>query len=234
MHTFDEQNVQQWQRWKPENLLNETIDDPIQTLEAALPDAQAQAEIARLRKQAEQQGLAKGMEQGREEGQRKGYEVGLREGHEAGMVKGLEQAKTEQLALLRQAETWASQFKLALENLDSLIPARLVQLALTAVQQLHRTNTVADNNQLLSQIRILMKQEALLNGPIEVHVSPLDLAAISEAIGEKLDSMGWSLQPDPELMSGGCCIVTPDVEFDASTETRWQALCQLVREELSQ
>ncbi|MWT08418.1 flagellar assembly protein FliH, partial [Escherichia coli] len=43
-----------------------------------------------------------------------------------------------------------------------------------------------------------------------------------------------SLQSDPQLAAGGCRVVTPDVEYDATMEARWQSLCQLAREELSQ
>ncbi|SAJ18159.1 Flagellar biosynthesis/type III secretory pathway protein [Enterobacter cloacae] len=79
-----------------------------------------------------------------------------------------------------------------------------------------------------------MKQDTLLNGPTELHVNPQDLPMVSQAIGETLSSMGWSLQSDPQLAAGGCRVVTPDVEYDATMETRWQSLCQLAREELSQ
>ncbi|MDI9228700.1 flagellar assembly protein FliH, partial [Serratia bockelmannii] len=95
-----------------------------------------QAEWARLRKQAEQQGFSQGVKQGEAAGHQQGYEVGWREGHEAGIAQGMEQASIQQQAKLREAESWLQNFTLAMANLDSLIPGRLVQLALTAVQQL--------------------------------------------------------------------------------------------------
>ncbi|EKS6401252.1 flagellar assembly protein FliH [Enterobacter hormaechei] len=234
MPTFDANSAAQWRSWQPEDLLNETVEVPLQTQDTGHSDAQFKAELARLREQAEQQGIAQGLAQGKEEGRREGYEAGLKEGREAGLAQGLEQARDERQALLLQAGEWVTQCKLALSNLDSLIPGRLVQLALTAVQQLYGTLSVADNHALLAQIRQLMKQDTLLNGPTELHVNPQDLPMVSQAIGETLSSMGWSLQSDPQLAAGGCRVVTPDVEYDATMETRWQSLCQLAREELSQ
>ena len=164
MPTFNDNNAQGWRSWQPENLLGDIAEPPLPTLDNSQSDAQLKAELARLRKQAEQQGFAQGQQQGQEEGRKQGYEVGLKEGRDAGFAQGVEQARVEQQALLRQAGEWVSNLKLSLENLDSLIPGRLVQLSLTAVQQLYGSIRVADNHALVTQIRTLMKQDPLLNG----------------------------------------------------------------------
>lgn len=234
MPTFNDADAVQWRSWQPENLLNETPEVALPTLDSAQSEAQLKAELARLRQQAEREGHSQGLARGQEEGRQQGYEAGMREGREAGFAQGLAQAGSEQQVLLKQAEGWLGQFSLALENLDSLIPGRLVQLALTAVQQLYGSLNVADNHALVTQIRKLMKKDALLHGTIELHVNPEDFPRIEQALGDTLQISGWVLQRDAELAVGGCRIVTPDVEFDASMETRWQALCQLAREELSQ
>ena len=83
MPTFDANSAAQWRSWQPEDLLNETVEVPLQTQDTGHSDAQFKAELARLRKQAEQQGIAQGLAQGKEEGRREGYEAGLKEGREA-------------------------------------------------------------------------------------------------------------------------------------------------------
>ncbi|MEL4869205.1 flagellar assembly protein FliH [Pantoea agglomerans] len=234
MPIFNDQHGGEWQSWQPDNLLGETVETPLPTMDNTQSEAQLKAELARLRKQAEQQGFAQGQQQGQEEGRKQGYEAGLKEGREAGFAQGIEQARQEQQALLRQAELWVNNFKLALENLESLVPGRLVQFALTAVQQLYGHVSVTDNQALVGQIRTLMKQDVLLHGAFTLYVNPGELATVEQALGDTLRSIGWALQTDPQLAAGGCRVVSPDVEVDASMETRWQALCQLAREELSQ
>lgn len=234
MPTFDDNNAPQWRSWQPENLLNDTPESPLPNLASAPSEEQLKAELARLRQQAEQQGFNQGLSRGQEEGRQQGYEAGLREGREAGRQQGLAEAAREQQTLLRQTSEWVSNFKQTLDNLDSLIPGRLVQLSLTAVQQLYGSISMVDNAALVKQIRTLMKQDVLLHGNIQLHVHPDDREKISEALGETLRSVGWELHSDPQLVPGGCRVVSPDVEFDASLETRWQTLCQLSREELSQ
>lgn len=234
MPTFDDNAQPQWRSWQPENLLNEAPESPLPKLDNAQSDEQLKAELARLRQQAEKQGHAQGLSRGQEEGRQQGYEAGLREGREAGLAQGLAQAKQEQQALLGQAQGWVNNFQQTLENLDSLIPGRLVQLALTAVQQLYGSVSMVDNAALVKQIRTLMKQDALLHGTIQLYVHPDERAQVATALGDTLASAGWELHTDSQLAPGGCRLVSPDVEFDASLETRWQTLCQLAREELSQ
>ncbi|MGS7189540.1 flagellar assembly protein FliH [Enterobacter cloacae subsp. dissolvens] len=234
MPIFNDQHGGEWQSWQPDNLLGETVETPLPTMDNTQSEAQLKAELARLRKQAEQQGFAQGQQQGQEEGRKQGYEAGLKEGREAGFAQGMEEARQEQQTLLRQAELWVNNFTLALENLESLVPGRLVQFALTAVQQLYGHVSVTDNQALVGQIRTLMKQDVLLHGAFTLYVNPGELATVEQALGDTLRSIGWALQTDPQLAAGGCRVVSPDVEVDASMETRWQALCQLAREELSQ
>ncbi len=222
----------QWRNWQPDNLLHETPEAPPET-DNTPNDAQQQAEWARLRKQAEQQGFSQGVKQGEVAGHQQGYEAGWREGHEAGVAQGMEQAGTQQQAKLREAESWLHNFTLAMANLDSLIPGRLVQLALTAVQQLYGSNTLVDHHRLLQQIRDLLQQDALLHGNLQLYVHPDDFAVVEQALTEGLKQAGWQLHSDAQLSPGGCRITSADSEFDASVETRWQALCQLMRKEIA-
>ena len=57
MPTFDEHNATGWRARQPENLLGEPQETPLPTLDNTQSEAQLKAELARLRKQAEQQGL---------------------------------------------------------------------------------------------------------------------------------------------------------------------------------
>ena len=77
-----------------------------------------------------------------------------------------------------------------------------MQLSLTAVQQLYGTSRVADNHALVTQIRSLMQQDALLHGTIQLYVSPEAFASVQEALGETLAAMGWELHRDASPLPG--------------------------------
>ncbi len=225
----------QWQSWQPENLLLPASppEQPLPTLDKRTDDVQLKAELARLRQQAEQQGFAQGQRQGEEEGKKQGYEAGFQAGREAGVAQGIQDAQSVQQAAMKSVEEWITSFKLSLDNLDSLIPSRLVQLALQAVQNLHGSGQATNGTVLLEQIKRLMKQDSLLQGKVRVSIHPDDQALIEPVLGEKLAAMGWEVRFDPQLVAGGCRLVTDEAEFDATMETRWQTLCLLAREELS-
>lgn len=226
---------QQWQSWQPDNLLQPaSLPEPtLPKLDNHTDDVQLKAELARLRQQAEQQGFAQGQAKGQEEGKKQGYDAGFQAGREAGMTQGIADAQTAQQAALKEVETWITSFKLSLDNLDSLIPSRLVQLALQAVQNLHGSGQISDGTVLLAQIKRLMKQDELLQGKVWLSINPADQALIAPVLGETLAAMGWEIRLDAQLAPGGCRVLTEGAEFDATMETRWQTLCQLVREELS-
>lgn len=234
MPTFDNDSTRQWMSWKPDNLLAADEEKPLPTLDTHQSEEQLKAELSRLQKQAEQRGFDQGLSRGAEEGRKQGFEAGLAEGREAGLTQGIAQAQAQQQEVLRQAENWINNFKLAMENLDSLIPGRLVQLSLTAVQQLYGSISMADNTALLKQIRHLMKHDTLLHGNIQLYVNPQERANVAAALGDTLAQMGWELHSDSQLVQGGCRIASAEAEFDASLEMRWQTLCQLAQEDLKQ
>lgn len=236
MPMSDGNNAPQWRSWQPVNLLEpesapETI---IPTLDSTQSETQLKAELARVRQQAEQQGFNQGLARGQEEGQKQGYEAGFQAGREAGVAQGIADAQVAQQEAMKQVEEWVTAFKLSLDNLDSLVPSRLVQLALHAVQNLHGSEQATSSNVLLEQIKRLMKQDALLQGKVRLIVNPDDQPLLSASLMETLAAMGWEIHADPQLATGGCRVVTDEVEFDATMETRWQTLCQLAREELAE
>lgn len=234
MPTFDDMHTAHWQPWQPVNLLS---DQPAEA-QTPLPaisehsDEQFRVELARLRKQAEEKGFNEGRVRGEETGRSLGYEAGLAEGREEGRAQAQAEAHQAQLAVLQQAEEVIREFRSGVESLESLIPSRLVQLALSAVKQLYGTQNIADNTALMDQIRLLIKQDGLLHGSVKLFVSPLMHESVSEALGNVLSKAGWTLHIDEDMASGGCRVISDDAEYDASIETRWKALCQCTQEEL--
>lgn len=82
MPTSDQSTKPQWRSWQPDNLLEAVSPqhEPLPTIVSGASDAQTQAELARLRKQAEQQGYNQGVTQGKEEGRNKAMMPATRAG----------------------------------------------------------------------------------------------------------------------------------------------------------
>ncbi|WP_342323928.1 flagellar assembly protein FliH [Kosakonia sp. BYX6] len=229
-----------WQSWRPENLLDDSFSEE-RELRAAMPasdpasEAALQVELSRLRQQAEQKGFAAGQTRGVEEGKKLGYAQGFEEGREEGIEKG--KAEYQQLQQ-KQSDEFAQlidNVKITLDNLDSVMPARLVQVALMAARSLLGESVVSTttNAWLLTRIQQLLQEDTKHLNQVKLWVSPEESAAVQEQLGEVLHSRGWELCTDDQMLPGGCRLTTDGGELDSTTETRWNELCTLSREDFS-
>ena len=224
-----------WQSWQPQNLLEESLPIQPEIMESLPPDLQSdeqiQAELARLYQQAEQKGMAQGVARGLEEGKQQGYEDGFNEGRQQGIEQGRQEALAQQQEIIARFTRWCEEFRITLDNLDSVIPARLVQLALTAVRSMMGKSAHFDNAILLEKIQLLLQQDRVFKGAAQLWVHPDDEQMVGERVGDALQSLGWELRTDKHMVPGGCRLTSEEGEFDATLTTSWQELCQLGRED---
>ncbi|CPR21048.1 flagellar assembly protein FliH [Brenneria goodwinii] len=227
----DNLNNQPWRRWMPDDFAAPTVPPAVETDEGEI-DAASDAtnalpqpvdELQRMRDQVQQQAQRDGFNQGKQQGYDAGYQAGL----DAGSEQGLLDAKQQQQPLIEQLQQMVGEFQHTLDALDSVIPARLMQLALTAAKQILGQPPVCDGSALLSQIQQLMQQEPLFNGKPQLRVNPSDLERVEQVLGATLDQHGWRLLADNQLHPGGCKITAEDGDLDASLATRWHELCRL-------
>lgn len=190
---------------------------------AADESPSAEDELNSLRQQAIQQGHQEGLAKGRQQG----YDVGYQEGLNAGRQQGVQDAAAEQQPMVEQMRQMVTEFQQTLDALDSVIPARLMQLALTAAKQILGQPPVCDGNALLSQIQQLIQQEPMFSGKPQLRVHPADLERVEQALGPTLSLHGWKLLADNQLHPGGCKVSAEEGDLDASLATRWHELCRL-------
>jgi len=230
----------QWHAWRPENLLDDTLSSE-PDLRTAVPasdpasEAALQMELSRLRKQAEQKGFTQGQTRGVEEGTKLGYAKGFEEGREAGIEKGMAEYRQMQE---KQADAFAQMIdnvKITLDSLDSVMPARLVQVALMAARSLLGESVVSTttNAWLLTRIQQLLQEDTKQLSQVKLWISPEESTAVQEQLGDVLHARGWELCIDAQMLPGGCRLTTDGGELDATTETRWNELCTLSREDFS-
>lgn len=229
-----------WQNWQPQDLLadeNQSEMEVMSSVSAANPathyesDELLQAELTRIRQQAEKKGFAQGEARGLEEGKQRGYEEGLLQGKKEGLANGLAEAQAKQDESIERLNKLFTEFKSALDSLDCVIPSRLVQLSLMAVRAMLGKNFVPDNALLLEKIQQLVEEDTMFKGDAQLWVNQGDVAIVEEHLGTTLASLGWELRGDAAMLPGGCRITSQDGEIDATLETRWQELCNLSRED---
>ncbi|WP_224555694.1 flagellar assembly protein FliH [Pectobacterium versatile] len=202
----DEPEVPDMERFNEENAIP-TVED----------------ELASLRESTMQQARETGFAQGHQQG----YDAGYQEGLAKGQQQGLQNALQQQQPIIEQMQQMVTEFQQTLDTLDSVIPARLMQLALTAAKQILGQPPVCDGNALLGQIQQLIQQEPMFSGKTQLRVHPSDLERVEQYLGPTLSLHGWRLLADSQLHPGGCKVSAEEGDLDASLATRWHELCRL-------
>lgn len=236
MSTSDRGRSSDWQLWQPESLLESFEPLAVETQQTSAPcdplsDMQFQAELARLRQQAEREGYTAGERSGLEEGQNKGYQEGFSQGKKAGLEQGVTEATAQQQALVSRFTLLVNEFQAALDSLDSVIPSRLVQLSLNAARSMLGKQIVCDPDVLLEKIHHLLQENFRFTNHIELWVSDEDFPLVKQQLGEVLDGHNWALRVDGKMAPGGCRITSEEGELDAMLSTNWQMLCNLSKED---
>lgn len=215
-----------WQRWQPNDLAQP---EPHPITEPELPvtnEAPSEEPLFELEQwQTEVRNEAQG--QGYAEGQKRGFSEGQKAGYDAGFQQGLADAQQQQAPLQARMQQLVAEFSYTLEGLDSVIAARLMQLALEAARRVIGQAPHVDGSALLRQIQEMLQQEPMLTGKPTLRVHPDDLPRVETTLGATLSLHGWRLIGDSTLHPGGCKVSAEDGDLDSSIATRWHELCRL-------
>lgn len=201
-----------WQRWEmasfaPEPQPEAATDAAAQELEPVGPTLQIdEAELARLRLEAQKAGEAAGHEEG--------YASGLAQGHAAGLAEM--QAQAGQLQALTMA--WPAALRLA----ESRIADDLLALALDIARQVLGQALAAEPQAILAVVRELLQAEPALSGAPQLLLHPDDAALVKGHLADDLQAAGWRLRTDAQITRGGCRVTASSGERDATVQGRWE------------
>ncbi|MFI5445976.1 flagellar assembly protein FliH [Polaromonas sp. UC242_47] len=204
-----------WQRWEMASFaeeplagFNEAKDMPPEPEVAPFVPALLidEAELARLRSEAQAAGEALGYPIG--------YERGQAAGHAAGLAAVREQAAN--------LHALAVALPPALRSAERALAEDLLALALDIARQIVGQSLAADSQAILPVVRDLLHAEPALSGAPQLLLHPDDAALVKEQLKEELQSAGWRVRVDSQLLRGGCRVLAASGEQDATLETRWE------------
>lgn len=212
--TAPKEQLTAWQRWEMTSFAEELLPVPreaktspepvLEPLEPAL--LIDEAELAHLRLQAQKAGEAEGYQQG--------YARGQAEGSAAAMAAVHEQAG--QLHALTLA------LPTALRIAERDVADDLLALALDIARQVVGQALLADPQTILAVVRELLQAEPALTGIPQLLLHPDDATLAKEHLTDDLQAAGWRVRADANIKRGGCRVVAPSGELDATLETRWE------------
>lgn len=237
------EKVRAWRPWRADELVLDTPASPVGSAAAPVatepeetPEQRAEREAAeqaaaqaaaleQLREEVRAQAYAEGLEQGRAEGHAQGFAQGEAEGRSAGHAQGLAEGA---LIAHQQAETLAALLGHchdAATTLHEQVPATLLRVALSVAQKVIGSELHTRPEHILPWIENFLRQESVPEGVVKVHLHPEDVELVGAQLGPALADQGWRLVPDENIARGGCRLLTPLGELDATLQTRWKSAC---------
>lgn len=215
--TGPRESLTAWQRWEMNAFAEEALDGLREAEETtAAPEPVVapfepvllidEAELARLRNEAQAAGEALGYPMG--------YERGQAAGHAAGLAAVREQAANlHALAVAMPA---------ALRTAERTVAQDLLALAMDIARHIVGQSLAADPQAILPVVRALLHAEPALSGAPQLLLHPDDAALVKEHLKEDLQGAGWRIRVDGQIQRGGCRALAASGEQDATLETRWE------------
>ena len=168
--------------------------------DAASPAADLEAELARLRQAARDEGYAEGLAVGRQEGEAA-----------CGRMKQL-----------------AESFDTTLDNLDFRLADMLLQLALDVARQVVAGELAARPERVLDVVNLALKEMAESSREARLLLHPDDAMLVRPHLDQVLDKTRLRIVEDVRMVRGGCLIETPQGELDATLPARWRQVVQVL------
>ncbi|MCC6472498.1 MAG: flagellar assembly protein FliH [Burkholderiales bacterium] len=141
-------------------------------------------------------------------------EQGYREGFAAGEAAAREAA--ERLSRL------ATSLGRELQGREDQVAQAALDLALAIARQIVRTEIKASREALLPAVRDALDCLPQSTKGAQLLVHPSDVDLVRAHIGDDLTQGAWRIAEDHRVEPGGCRIVAPHCEIDATLATRWK------------
>jgi flagellar assembly protein FliH len=170
------------------------------TGDAATPEENAEAELARLREAARAEGYAEGVAAGRLEAEQT-----------CGRMKQL-----------------AESFGNTLDNFDFRLADMVLELSLDVARQIVAGELAARPERVLDVINLAMKQMAETSREARLLLNPEDAALVRPHLEQVLDKSRLRIVEDIRIVRGGCLIETSQGDLDATLPARWRQVVQVL------
>ena len=143
-------------------------------------------------------------------------EVARDEGRAEGLAEGRALAAAE-VARLKALATSLAQAQQALET---TVADGLLDLALDISRAVLHESLRVQRDLLLPVVREAMRGMPV--GAAQILLNPADVELARAHLGEEFRVAGWQVVEDHRIQPGGCRLVSPNAEVDATLGSRWK------------
>ncbi len=146
------------------------------------------------------------------------------EARESGYAAGLKEGRAQVQAEIKRLMQAADLAESLIANESEQFAAEMLDLALELARQMVRTELKVRRESLLAVVREAL--DCLPHGAsgARLAMNPADVELVRGHVGEELKAGAIRMVEDHRIEPGGCRIVSPACEVDATLATRWKRL----------
>jgi len=147
-----------------------------------------------------------------------------KEAHDAGYAAGLKEGRAAAQKETQRLAKAAAQAESLIAQEGEQFAAEVLDLALELARQMVRTELKVRRDTLLAVVREAL--DCLPHGSTgaQLSINPVDMELVRGHVGDELKAGVLRLIEDHRVEPGGCRIVSPACEIDATLATRWKRL----------
>ena len=182
-----------------------------------------QVEAATIRKEADEKGYQAGF--------RRGYEAGTKAGYEAAFEAARKDFAADQGRLVEVVKAMIAGFEERKRDLFIAASRDVVHFAVKVAEKVTRQVGVVNRESAAANLEAALRLvESKTN--LVVRINPLDQSTIerfAESFKERAEgARNLSITVDESIAPGGCHLVTPEAEVDATLDTQIEQLASLM------
>ncbi len=159
-------------------------------------------------------------------GRRRGQREGFRQGVEATQKQATRDRARDRGAADQSLGARAAQLAASLGEqfaaLEQSVADELVDLAIEIARHTLRKAIVTDREAIVTVVQEAVSSLIDERSTYTVLVNPADLAQVEGAIGPALQQRNGRVAADASITRGGCRVLSPVADVDATVATRWQ------------
>lgn len=164
----------------------------------------------------------------REAAHAKGYADGLSDGLADGRAEGLRQGREDADADFVHLREIAVALGSEAARADELIAVDVLQLALDLAKAMLKAGLHIQPALVLPIVAEAVRYLPTLQQPAILLLHPDDTVLVRAEMHDELDKAGWRVTDDSQIERGGCRIETASNQIDATMESRWQRLTEVL------
>ncbi len=153
-------------------------------------------ELARLRREAREEGFA------------------------SGYGEGTARGETDVRARIQALEAIVRSLEAPLAVVDDTVESEIVNLVIAISRQLVRRELAADPGQIVAVVRETLSLLPVSHRDVTLHLHPEDAQLVNELLHVDEHDRSWRVHEDPLISRGGCRVVTDSSMVDATVESR--------------